>query len=303
MKQIKKIDIHCHVLAFPDYMPVWPRDKLRFLSKEQQWEFFDKLNVEMGGLLPVVAPECQWMTFSNQEEKWLVDQHPDKFFWYCNVDPRQAQYGPDSALEYLIEYYKNMGAKGVGEVTTQLYADDPMMDNLFGACERQDMPVLIHIGPHFYGSYGIVDEAGLPRIERMLQKHPNLKLIGHSAAFWSEISNDCPEEQRNGYPKGKVTEGRVAELLRLYPNLYCDISAGSGHNAMMRDPEYTAKFIEEFSDRILYGTDICKVTSVGPMKFDEFLTQMVEDGKVSEENYRKIVRGNAIKLFNLDLEP
>ena len=102
--------------------------------------------------------------------------------------------------------------------------------------------------------YGIIDELGLPRLEKMLKKHPKLKIFGHSQCFWSEIGENS-EELRNTYPEGKVKNGRLPELLRKYENLYCDLSAGSGANALMRDREHAARFIEEFSDRLLYGCD------------------------------------------------
>jgi predicted TIM-barrel fold metal-dependent hydrolase len=87
--------------------------------------------------------------------------------------------------------------------------------------------------------------------------------------------------------------------MREYGNLYCDLSAGSGANAMMRDPEFAAGFIEEFSDRILYGCDICSVSNRSVYEFDAFLTGLCESGMISEENYRKIVRENAVKLLGL----
>ena len=49
--------------------------------------------------------------------------------------------------------------------------------------------------------------------------------------------------------------GRIPELLRKYPNLYCDISAGSGRLALSRDLDFTRKFLIEFHDRILYARD------------------------------------------------
>ena len=184
-------------------------------------------------------------------------------------------------------------------MTTTLYADDPMMDNLFSHCEQLDMPVLIHIAPQVGGCYGIVDELGLPRIEKMLKKHPDMKLIGHSAAFWSEISDGLEQDKRNGYPKGKVKEGNLPRLLRDNGNLYCDLSAGSGSNAMMRDPEYAAQFMAEFADRIFYGADVCSVSNTFQYDFDAFLTKMVTDGMLSQENYEKIIRKNAVKLLGL----
>ena len=133
----------------------------------------------------------------------------------------------------------------------------------------------------------------------MLKKHPNMKVLGHSQVFWSEISADVTEEIRSRYPRGKVTEGRISALMREYGNLYCDLSAGSGANALMRDPDFAAKFIEEFSDRILYGCDICSVENKKAYEFDAFLSEMRESGMISEENYRKIVRENAVKLLKL----
>ena len=91
------------------------------------------------------------------------------------------------------------------------------------------------------------------------------------------------------------------ELFRKYPNLYGDLSAGSASNALMRDPDFTAKFIEEFSDRLMYGCDICAPNPGFPYKFRDFLFEMVESGKISEENYRKIARDNAIRILKLDM--
>ena len=140
----------------------------------------------------------------------------------------------------------------------------------------------------------------------MLKKYPELKIIGHSQPFWSEISAENTDELRNDYPTGKVTEGRLPEMMRECSNLYCDMSARSGANAMMRDPEYAAKFIEEFSDRILYGCDISNnLHHPDPeihISFDKFLDKMVEDKKISEENYKKIVRDNAIRLLNINIK-
>ena len=164
------------------------------------------------------------------------------------------------------------------------------------------MPVTIHIAPRMGGGYGIVDELGLPRLERILKAHPDLIILGHSQPFWTEIGENT-EEARNTYIKGKVKNGRLPELLREYGNLYCDLSATSGANALMRDREHAARFIEEFSDRLLYGQDAFLPGARFPFEFDEFLTSMRESGEISEENYRKLVRGNAVRLLGLSEEP
>ena len=173
------------------------------------------------------------------------------------------------------------------------------MDNLFYHASECDMPVTIHISPRMGYTYGMVDEIGLPRLEKMLKKHKKLKILGHSQAFWAEFSADVQENQRSGYPKGKVIDGRVASLMREYEGLYCDFSAGSGLNALSRDPEYSARFIEEFSDRILWGYDVCASFNTHQYDMNAFLDKFYDDGYISPENYYKLVRGNAEKLLKL----
>lgn len=300
MKTIKKIDIHAHAMPFENIAPIYARG-VSLIHAPDLINLYDQLNIEKGVLLPLVSPEYHPTPISTAECLYSVDKHPDRFLWFCNVDPRACGNKPDADFTPLLEYYKSLGAKGVGEVTAQLYADDPYMDNFFYHCAACDLPVTIHIAPKFGGGYGIVDELGLPRLEKMLKKHPNLKILGHSQPFWAEIGTNVTDENRRSYPQGKVTEGRLAELMRKYKNLYCDLSAGSGSRALMRDPEYAAKFINEFPDRILYGCDICLVVNANfAFEFDAFLTKLCTDGMISEENYYKVVRGNAIKLLKLE---
>ena len=298
MEQIRKIDIHAHVSAFQQYAIAEPSTNLTMVSADELFLFYDKLNIEKGVLLPSISPEHRCEYRSNEATKWLTDSYPDKFAWFCNIDPRACENTPDADLSFLIDHYKKHGAKGVGEVTASLYADDPKMDNLFYHCEKMKMPVTIHIAPKISGYHGIVDDIGLPRLEKMLKKHPDLLILGHSQPFWAEIS-ECSEEQRNSYSSGKVKEGKLPKLLREYQNLHCDLSGKSAANALMRDRDYAARFIEEFADRLYYGCNICAKTNTHPFAFDEFLTDMRCKGEISEANYKKIVRENSIRLLNM----
>ncbi len=305
MEIVKKIDIHAHAVAFPDYYPPYLRPGqpvIRFVSVPELLEHYDRLNIEKGLLLPISSPEAQSSPMTSEACKHLTVLYPDRFDWCCNVDPRAGANNASTDLSHFLRHYQSLGAKGVGELTSHLYADDPMTDNLFAHCAELDLPVTIHISPKLGRGYGIVDELGLPRIEKMLKKHPKLRIVGHSQPFWAEISGDLTEEKRNGYPTGKVVEGTLTRLMREYDNLYCDLSAGSGSNAMMRDPEHAAKFMAEFSDRIMYACDICTKGNTHQYDFDAFLTQMVESGALSMENYKKIVRENAIRVFKIDVK-
>ena len=297
MEKIKKIDIHAHIAPFRGSAPRYPNGN-HMVGVEELFDFYDRLNIEKGVILPGVSPECRIDYRTNEAVKWVVDQYPDRFAWFCSIDPRSCENSPNANLSYLLEHYKKLGAKGVGELTASLYTDDPKMDNLFAHCAEMQMPVTIHIAPEPSGYYGIVDDLGLPRLERMLKKHPDLIILGHSQPFWAEMSELEPS-MRNQYPTGKVKEGRLPWLLREYGNLYCDLSAGSGANALMRDREYAARFIEEFADRLYYGCDICAASNTHPFPFNDFLDVMRATGEISEENYRKIVRENAVRLLGL----
>lgn len=293
---MKKIDIHAHT-------SMWENTPLRygstFASPEQIKESYHEIGIDKGFLLPLISPEYRDSVQTNEEMEYLANKYSDTFYWFCSIDPRMGENSPKTDFSQLIEHYKNRGAIGLGELIANLYIDDPLLDNLFYHCGECDMPVTIHIAHKKGETYGIVDDLGLPRLEKMLKKYPKLKIMGHSQCFWSEIGDNVNDENRYGYPKGKVQNGRITELMREYPNLYCDLSAGSGYGAMSRDPEFAYRFIEEFSDRLMFGTDICRPNQKSSLS--SWLDEAYENRCITKENYYKVCRGNAIKIYKLNL--
>ncbi len=58
------------------------------------------------------------------------------------------------------------------------------------------------------------------------------------------------------YPKGPVKKGGLTDrFLSDYPNLYGDLSAGSGLNALTRDPDFARGFLERHRRRLIWGSD------------------------------------------------
>ncbi len=296
MKKLTKIDIHVHTVKSPGL----PRpDGSNYALPNELIRIYDEIGIEKGVLLPEIWTECSYDTANNRETEEIVAANPDRFAWFCAVDPRQGWNSPDTDFSYFLNYYKSRGARGVGEISSNLYFDDPLMMNLFSHCETCRMPVIFHMGFKGYGDYGIADEFDLHHMEAALKAFPKLKFLGHSQKFWSHISGDVTPEQWNGYPKGKVVPGgRIVELMEKYPNLCCDLSAGSGCGAMTRDPEFTYSFMEKFADRIYYGTDICSPTNyTAAKKLSDFLDDAMKQGCISYETYEKICCGNAEKLL------
>jgi len=290
---MKKIDIHVHTAQKKGINRHGTAST--FCTPGELLEKYEALGVELAVILPCVNPECSYGAQSYGEIIEITEAYPGRFAWFVNIDPRALANSPDSDFSYMLQYYKGLGAKGVGEICANLAFDDPRTENLFSHCEKNDMPVIFHISPCLGGLYGLYDSIGLPGLEGALAKFPKLKFLGHSQPFWAEIGKGLTEELRNGYPSGKVEPGRIVELMRKYPNLCGDLSANSGYNAMARDPEFGYAFLEEFCDRLYFGTDICAPENEMPLS--HWLDEAVGSGKLSRGAYEKICRKNAEALL------
>jgi len=226
-----------------------------------------------------------------------VAAHPDRLIPFGNVDPRTGGNTAGADFGWVLERFIEMGCVGIGEVTANLPADDPRVINLFRQCGQWGLPVLIHVIGPGEGFYGLIDEPGSPRLERLLQAVPETIVIGHGQGFWSEFA-PVTVEGKSGYPKGPVTEeGSLWRLMRTCPNLHCDISAGSGHNALTRDPEQGLRFLHEFTGRILFGTDVCFGDAEGRMFHLPLLRRLLTEGSLSQEDFDAITGGNALRVL------
>ncbi|MBC8179826.1 amidohydrolase family protein, partial [candidate division KSB1 bacterium] len=159
-----------------------------------------------------------------------------------------GEFDPDP----IIARYQERGAKGFGEMLAGLWIDDQRNRKIFAACEKLKLPVLIHID-----NYRNFDQIGLPRLEKVLQSFPGLNFITHALHWWSEISAEVSEDDRGSYPTGPIIKGgRAEQLLQKYDNLFADLSADSGTNALTRDPSFTPGFLTRNQDKLLFGTDL-----------------------------------------------
>ena len=296
------IDIHAHAYRR------CPPALCQFCSAEELIARYDEVGIERGAVLPIVSPEI-YLPQANEDILDMVEQYPDRLFAFCNLDPRALTNSADAPLDRVLRHYRDQGCKGLGEVMPNLPVNHPMVQNLFKHAADVGLPVTFDGSDQMTGDFGLYDDPGLPQLEHTLQRFPELIMLGHGPVFWSEIARlETPAER--GYvfrpdggqvgrlPKGLIKEeGVVPKLLRLYPNLYGDLSDFTPYNALSRDPDYGPKFVEEFQDRLLFGTDICSPTMDLPMI--GLLTGWRDDGTISETVFQKVARENAIKLFDL----
>ena len=290
------IDIHVHTHRPPGV----PRDNgLTYATPEQLIEWYDRLEIERAVVLPLVSPECNHVPQSNEEVLALASEFDGRFIPFCNIDPRAMTYSSDAPLTRALQFYKDKGAKGLGEITANLPFLDPMVQNLFACLQKVGMPATFHIATHVGGEYGLYDDPGLPQLQRTMAKFPDLILFGHSQPFWAEIGRLDKPGDRTGYPQYPVREeGVIPKLMRQYPNLYGDLSDGTAYNALARDHDYGPKLLDEFQDRLMFGTDLCAFDM--PILLPDLLTDWRNTGTISEDVFQKVTRENAVRLFDLN---
>lgn len=215
-----------------------------------------------------------------------AERTPGKFILGYAPDPRR----PEAAdqLEAAITIYN---VKVCGELKLRMMYDNPDALRLYRFCGGHKLPVIVHIDYEFdtgtkYPRPNWWYGGGIEAFERAVRACPETIFLGHAPGFWAHISGD-EQHEKVAYPKGKVVPGgKLPAMLRQYPNLYCDLSAGSGCNALNRDPAFARDFLLEFQDRVLYGRDY----------FDNQHQEFLNGLGLPSEVLNKIYSANALKL-------
>jgi predicted TIM-barrel fold metal-dependent hydrolase len=177
-----------------------------------------------------------------------IAKRPGVFVRSVATDP--AQPGADAIIRKAIQG----GAVSVGEIKYHLALDSPEMRRLYDVCAEMRVPVMLHIQdfPHFPGEQPY--NTGYPKFDKILRAYPKTTFIGHADLFWAHISADVPTDR--GYPSGPVKPGGLTDkFLSDFPNLYADISANSGNNALSRDLEFSRDFIARQKSKLIFGSD------------------------------------------------
>lgn len=274
----KYVDIHVHLT-----LDWGPRPALT-AAKLLKW--MDERLVAQAVVLPLISPEAWYYAITSD---WVLDQtrpYRDRLIPFCDVDPR-AEYVKGKAILPMLKRYVAAGARGLGEHKCGGAIDDPRNLDVFRACSELRLPVLLHMD-----TIRNIDQPGLPGLERALAAAPQANFIGHATSFWSSISGVTAESDFKGYPKGPVKPGGALDrLMDRYPNLYGDLSAGSGLNAIRRDPQFGREFLIRRADRLLFGTDyLSDGQEVGQFEFlDELDLPAEVQNKIYRENARRIL--------------
>lgn len=216
----------------------------------------------------------------------VAKRYPDRFTFFANEVP----YHPEA--RQVIEKYLNQGAIGIGEQKFFVDVLSPTMDLICDIAQHFSVPILSHFQ---YERYNV----NFGQFWRVLAKYPKVNFIGHAQTWWANIDADQTREPSVLYPRGKVKAGGWTDrYLRDYPNMFADLSAGSGLNAMRRDEDHARAFIERNQDKLIYGSDCNDHVGQGPKCSGSEQIAMVRK-LASPAVQKKLFSGNARRIMRL----
>jgi len=217
----------------------------------------------------------------------LAQAHPDLFHFGSN-EVSDLEDAPK-----VIEKYLKLGAVVIGEQKFGVECDSPQMQELFRLAADFKVPILMHWQ---YGMYNY----GYERFGRMLAKFPSTTFIGHAQTFWANVDKNNRDDAKKLYPKGKITPGGISDrYLTDYPNFIGDLSAGSGYNALTRDPDFTRDFLDRHQNQLVFGSDCVDKVGHGAICSGWSTLDVVRHTASSKAVERKLLYENAKRLFRL----
>ncbi len=233
-----------------------------------------------------VANGLQAQALGNESCYQFAQAHRDAFLFGANDVPDLA------GATQEIERYLKRGAKVIAEQKFGVECDSAEMQKIYALAGDYDVPVLMHWQFKMYNH-------GFERFDKMLQKFPRVKFLGHAQTWWANIDRNHTD-QTVLYPKGPVAPGGLTDrYLSDYPNMYGDLAAGSGLNALTRDEDFTRDFLMRHRDKLLFGSDCSDRDGGGANCLGAQIIRAIRRLAADRELERKLLCENARTLFRL----
>jgi predicted TIM-barrel fold metal-dependent hydrolase len=233
-----------------------------------------------------VANGLQARALGNEESYQFVQAHRNGFLFGANDVPDLA------GATREIERYLKRGAKVIAEQKFGVECDSAEMQRIYALAREYDVPVLMHWQFKMYNY-------GFERFHTMLEKFPRVKFLGHAQTWWANIDGNHTD-QTVLYPKGPVTPGGLTDrYLTDYTNMYGDLSAGSGLNALTRDEDFTRDFLTRHRDKLVFGSDCSCSDGGGPKCLGSQIIGAIRRLAADRQIERKLLYQNAKTLFRL----
>lgn len=210
---------------------------------------------------------------------------PGEYKFFANELPNIPE------TKKVLEKFLKAGAIGIGEQKFHVECDSKGMQLVASIAAHHGVPVLMHFQHETYN-------LGFDRFHTMLEKFPKVNFIGHAQTWWGNI--DKNHQQAVMYPKGPVTPGGITDrLLSDYPNVYGDLSAGSGLNALLRDEDHAREFLKRHQNKLIYGSDCNDHDGAGPTCSGSQQLAAVRRLAPDEQVLRKLLSANAARVMKI----
>jgi predicted TIM-barrel fold metal-dependent hydrolase len=233
-----------------------------------------------------VANGLQAQAAGNEACYRFARAHPSAFLCGANEVPDVE----GSTKE--IERYLTRGAVVIAEQKFGVECDSPSMQRIYALAQEHAVPVLMHWQFKMYNY-------GFERFYKMLDKYPRVNFLGHAQTWWANIDRNHTD-QSVLYPKGPVVPGGLTDrYLSDYPNMYGDLSAGSGLNALTRDEGFARDFLTRHQDKLVYGSDCSDHDAAGPGCQGAQTIAVIRRLATARSIERKLLFENARRLFRL----
>jgi len=264
MQNTRIIDAHAHVGSFKIIDPKiigWFN-----IDLDQLRRYMAEYGVEKVFLLshPITAD----FRFCVSDWVLTLAKLEDRIIPFCTVDPRYQKLS-------IVDKYVREGCKGIGEIKLDIAIDHPIMMEYYDYIGEYDLPILFHMSDRWCPD--------IDRLQNILHKVES-PMVLHGWDWWNNFNN-----------------GVIEEIMERYDNVYADVSANSGYKTLLKDVEYTKRFFEKHSERILYGTDFPALTTFDKTQFGTNLCHLnlIESLDLSAEAKRKVLYKNALKLARI----
>jgi predicted TIM-barrel fold metal-dependent hydrolase len=211
-------------------------------------------------------------------------------------EPKQFLFGANEVTDLPtarqeIEKYLKLGGIIIGEQKFSVNCDSKEIEVVAGLAQEYGVPVLMHFQ---HGMYNL----GIERFHKILEKFPRANFIGHAQTWWGNVDRNL--DQTVLYPKTKVAPGGITDrLLSDYPNMFGDMSAGSGLNSMLRDEDQARGFLDRHQNKLLFGSDCNDTIGSGPKCQGAEILAAIRRLAPNAKAIRKILYENAARLLKI----
>ncbi len=283
----KVIDIHVHIMPWDMLNPAaaaamkttQPNHVLLHelrANPDKLVAYMDARNIEWLGLINYLSPEVMGYTeATNDFSASFAAQYPRRFIPFGGVDPRltsdMAAHMDHLLGELRIKAIKIHPPHQLFNVNDYLF--DPDLKTLtvvYEKCIEYDVPLMVHTGTSMFKGARNRFADPMP-VDDVAVDFPDLRIIIAHA----------------GRPLYTDTS---FFLLRRHPNVSCDISSAPPKALLRYYP-----WLKRVADKTMFGSDWPGpgVKDIGD-NIQQFLSL-----DLSDEVKRKILRDNAIRVFNL----